>query len=72
MKWIKCTDKMPTLAQEVLVCQIDTNRIYCAVYIPQKYDNGECLFYDNYLNSKIWDITHWMTLPEMPLDANKE
>jgi Protein of unknown function (DUF551) len=74
MKWIKCTDKLPALAEDVLVSYNNTIRL--ATFSPgihDKYqDKHECLFIDMSLFWRLCGITHWMPLPELPLDANKE
>ena len=72
MAWINCNDKFPNHDQEVLAC--DGSNIYiCLFYRPELINFPH--YVEWYCCAKpeieIFDITHWMPLPDPPEDNNE-
>ena len=61
-EWIKCSDRLPP--EDVIVLCSDTDYIFIGYYSLM---NAKTCWFDDetrYLS----DITHWMSLPNLPLN----
>jgi len=76
MKWISIKDKLPSLAEEVLVFKAikpkDNNGMALAIFSLKRGSDKEFIFIEKDIFWEILNVTHWMPLPELPVDANKE
>ena len=59
-KWVKCSDRMPVKMVNVLVFDAGGNKFICC------QENG--FWRDFRVGSSRHEITHWMALPEIPLE----
>lgn len=66
-QWISCKDKMPADGIDVLICA--RNRMINLAW----YDKDMGYFYvcDSDYKYNSLDVTHWMPLPELPKDGEK-
>lgn len=62
MNWIKCSDQMPDIEQEVL-CIDDFGNYEAAVYTTGWFNNQIPFFA---VTSGVFNPTHWQPLPEPP------
>ncbi len=80
MKWIKCTERMPPIREEVLAYAkeswIDNFKIIKAIYYDRFEMKGRKPVYEfyescscsgpEYDEMRVEKVTHWMPLPKRP------
>lgn len=64
-KWIKCSERLPEPEEWVLTIDKDNRQTIAQYY--SYLQSGDLNWYDNSCcNSKVYDVTHWMPLPQAP------
>lgn len=68
-EWVSVKDRLPENFQTVLMARTD-GTIYCHMYCENTQTDG--CWVDDYLNwFSVYDVTHWMPLPEPPTEEYK-
>jgi hypothetical protein len=69
--WIKMTDAKPKLRQRVLVYagSPGADDIHTAYKMKSEVHFGERCHFEGEHHEIIFNVTHWMPLPERPVDA---
>lgn len=65
MEWIKCSEKMPELNQDVLIYDSENKHVFSGVLRKRHKEED---FYDNRWGYPTSNITHWTNLPQPPKD----
>lgn len=82
MEWIKCSDRMPEEKERVLCYMEEEHFFFVGFFIKSQLPNDTEVtehweMDTEYLNCDTWrddvfcDVTHWMPLPEIPIQTLK-
>ena len=64
--WISVEDRLPDNADRVLVSYRNFELKYNITYIDSYNGYGKWENFDRWYNKKVWKVTHWQPVPEMP------
>ena len=67
MNWIECSEQMPNKRQEVIVFDVERNKVQSGMQFQGKNEFDEFVFVDfNSLYYEVINPSYWMPLPDKP------
>ena len=65
-EWISIKDRLPENSDEVLVCRYNSELNFHSVGVDSYNGYGKWLDFSAHYSERVWTLTHWMPLPEVP------
>lgn len=63
MEWISVKDRLPTVKDQLLIYDSENDEIVIGVFL---YSTESIIAFGIFGRGQVFDITHWMPLPEPP------